>query len=598
MIIKSFRLLISALLVTLLATTPFTGTPSLQAAQATPAAPTLSEFLPDSTALYLDISTKDVNGSLEKLFSILRKADIPIPTNIFAQLDESLTEGLRMPISVEKDILSWLGDSVAIGVVVTDEMIANPYKDEAKLQPREPLGAFAASVKDNAAAKKFLTALIENFTKQGLKIDSTEITIKGKPATEYTIRLLNAKLVLADGVLFGSTDSLMADVIAGKNVLKGDTKFARTINLLPPNQGMRIWFGARLYRFQGAQNIEVFGSDPTLAGLSNTIYDLIDGIAFGLRAEGKLLAMDLVTALAPDAAEKLKAQGGQPGMLGDLLAGGLAMNTNTKPISMGLADHIPADAIGVIYSSNLAGVYNNLRGQLIAFAEIARAANPSLDTSEAQQGFERFEQGLKDGLGLDLQTDILSWLGGEFALYMTYNKTGEFALASEGQWPFESVFITNSNDPKKSQTFIDKLTDKAAEFGLKPATPGSKGVQIYTLGTQNPVRLGLGLVDNYFLVSTGTGITPAAAAVKGKQPIKAHAAWKNAVAGLPANTAALLYLDMAAINTLVVESTKTMTLEADQRTLLKLLNQFEGATAYSGLVDKTTTTASFVFITK
>jgi hypothetical protein len=226
---------------------------------------------------------------------------------------------------------------------------------------------------------------------------------------------------------------------------------------------------------------------------------------------------------------------------------------------------------------------------------------PSLNMPNVQQGFEQFEQGLKENLDLDVQADILSWLDGEFGIYMTYNKTSDIAVASKNQWPFDSTLVVSLSDPTKATSTIEKINATFSRNGIKPVTV-SDG--LYTMQGQSPLRIGYGVTQKSFVLTTGTGLLPAADAINGKDNLAAgkNPAWKNMLATLPKGYNTLLYLDLGKINSVVtplIASSKLPAKDAqDAKTLMAILNQFESAGIYSRMVDNNSGVASFELMLK
>jgi len=314
--------------------------------------------------------------------------------------------------------------------------------------------------------------------------------------------------------------------------------------------------------------------------LTENVYKIIDGVALGLRNEGKTFALDVAAVINVAEIGKIE-------QFGELYQ---SFNLTSKPLTFNLLKQIPDNALGFIYGTNLAQIYTGFKSQLAAIQNLQASMMPGLDTPEAIKGFEEFETGLKDGLDIDWQEDVLPWLTDEFALYGVYNPTSDFAVTSKNQWPFDTVFILKTTDKAKTKEVIGKLETLTGSVGLKPAKVGD-GLLSFNF-PQSAFRLGVGLVDDTLIVTSGTGILPAAEAIKGKKALGDNAVWKRTAATFPKNAAYAYYLDLTQVNGLLVAIPLGNT---DTKALLRLIGQFESAAIYStGYADGVTTSSATI----
>jgi hypothetical protein len=553
------------------------------------AATSLADLMPADTAFYFEMRTADLDGSINKVLDIVRKADIPVPANIYENIDDQLSITLKREFSVAKDLFPLLGDSLAVGVAITDEMIADPSSQAGS----QPGVLVALQIKDDAGFTKLFGELRELLQAQGIRLTSKETTYNGADATLYENRLVSVSILQAKGLLLVGTTQTVDDAIAAKSSLSKDAKFTKTINALPTNQFAKFWIGSRLYQYQAAQAAALLdnpnstpmpGQDRALE-LTNNIYKIIDGIAMGVRNDGKNFAFDVVSALNIEEASKLD-------QIGELFT---AFNTNVTPVTFKLASQIPNTALGVIYGTNLAQIYNGIKTQLTAYQNLMSSISPGLDTPEIVRGFEEFESGLKENLDIDWQADVLPWLGGEFAVYGVYNPTSDFALSSKNQWPFDSVLVIKSSDKAKTKAFVDKLESFAGAIGLKPAKVADGALSFNF--PQSAFRLGVALVDDTFVVTSGTGLLAASDGINGKGILADSAVWKRASAPFGKDAASAYFLDLTQLNAVVTKIVGDNA-PADTKILLRVLGQFESATLYSTNFKDGVTTGSAVITLK
>ncbi len=593
------------------------------------ASPSLADLMPANVALYADLRTANLDGTIGTFTGLLTKAGIAVPKNIYASIDQGLTQSLGSPITVKKDILPWLGDHIAVGVVITDAMIDSASKStpDAASQPQ---AIVIVQIKDEAAADKFLKTVLTYIGKQGLQFTTSAQTLNGNAATVYSNPLVPISLVRTQGYLVLGNAPAITDMIATLNAkkptLSADAAYQKTIGLLKPDNGAVIFFGARILQYQAAvsaHSISMMNSlsdaqaTPDLPAMSATadatsdltsiatavataeapatqsamsqtamlasLYKVYNGFALALRSDGKLLAIDFAISLNPDAMKTYYAQLGLPAD---------TLTQSGKALTGSLAAQIPSTATAVIYASNLGGIYTGVRTALVSLSKYMTSLNtmPGLNVNQTEQGFTQLEQGLQDGFNLDMKTDILSWTGGEFALYMNYDKTGDLAVSTQNQFPFDSTLLIAATDTTKAKSFVDRLNSGlTANVGIKPVTVGT---ELFTVQGQTPVRVGYGVTNDTFILSTGSGLTPASDAVKGKDTLSSgtNGVWKRAFATLPTSYSQFLYLDLTQVATylkaaVTAQPRQSSAVAAQTKQALALFDEFESAVIFSGTYD-------------
>lgn len=546
------------------------------------AATSLADLMPPDTGLYVELRTADLDGSINKVLDIVRKADIPIPKDIYAEIDAQFTKTLKRDFKITKDLYPLLGDSMAIAAIVPDEALVqrNVTDGTSRLHV-----VVAFQIKDDAGTTKLLTEIRSLLDALGMKLTSEEKTYNGAAATLYENRLMTISILQAKGLLFIGTPEAVTQVLAGKGGLGADPKFQKTKQSLPENQTLWFWVGGRFYQLQAMQSAALMDALRTpeanqqqMRDLAKNAYKIIDGIGVGLRNNGKNFAVDFAAAINVEEIKNIE-------QFSELYS---AFNLTSKPLSFDLIKQIPDTALGVIYGSNLAQIYTGFKSQLAAIQNLQSSMMPGLDTPEAIKGFDEFETGLKENLDIDFQKDVLPWLTDEFAIYGVYNPTSDFAVTSKNQWPFDTVFILKTTDKAKTREVIGKLESLTGSIGLKPAKVGD-GLLSFNF-PQSAFRLGVGLVDDKLIVTSGTGILPAAEAIAGKKSLADGAVWKRSIANFPKTAAYAYYIDLVQVSDLIAKLASAEKFHTDEKALLRLLGQFESATIYStGYADGVTT---------
>ncbi|MHB8627812.1 MAG: DUF3352 domain-containing protein [Aggregatilineales bacterium] len=557
-------------------------------------------LMPADTAVYAEVNTGKLTDSINMIVGILNKAGLPVTADqAFNHIDQGLTQALQHKVSFQTDIQPWLGDRAAFGIEINDAMIQNP---SAKTQP--PVLAIV-NVKDDAAADKFLTDTLNSIQQKGVSFTKTTDQVNGQTATLYANEFFKVTLAHLPGELaLGTTAAInnMLDVVKNnKPTLGADAKFQKTMALLKPDSNFTLFVSPSALKLAAAGYINAmrsfnFGSltgtpMPTPPALSNlmqqlNVLDVYNGIVLGLRASGKTFAFDLGESYDP---AKLSTFASQYGFS--------AADMTLQPLSGKLAAQIPSKAVGVLIGSNLGHFYQLFRKELNAFSAMpTMSARQKQQFDQIQRGLAQFEQALKSNFNLDIDQDVLSWLGGDFGLYSVLNPNGDMATLSHGQFPFDTVLIVSASDSAKAQSFVDKLNAGLPKLGITPATAGTG---LYTLPVGKQVKLGYGVSNGAFLLTTSGTLNLASAATAGTDSLSSGSTpWKNATANLPSNVTELGFLDLSQIGSYIQGITAahaSNTSNADQGTRmgLALFNEFESALFYSTAPDTGSAVASF-----
>jgi hypothetical protein len=301
--------------------------------------------------------------------------------------------------------------------------------------------------------------------------------------------------------------------------------------------------------------------------------------------DNKVLGLDFVQSINMEAMAKLYADLG--------LSENLIKNLTPKAIESTLAGQIPAKALAAVISSSLPQLYEGFKEGLSVSGKMMEGMMPGMagmprggmpDFQDIQKGFDQFEAALKAAFDLDLRQDIFSWMTGEFALYMLYNPSGSLAKMPNGQtWPFDHTLLFQTSDAAKTKSFLTKLNagiEKTAK--LKPT---SAGQDLYQIEPPDGPAIAYGLVGNTFLVTTGSGLSAASAAIKGDGVMSNETAWKNALSSMVKPTSQVWFVNFTQIVPLVKS---IVALQNDQRESTKqglaVLELLESASISGGVM--------------
>ncbi len=557
-------------------------------APAAAASPSPATFLPATTALYAEIQTTDVKGTLKSsldLFSKLSGTTIEAEM-ILAMGDQQLSQLLGRPATLEKDVLAWLGDSIGLAWIVPDVALT------ARDLMQATSGVVVISVKDDAAAEKFLTDVLAVLGRQRATFTRTpDDTVGGNKVALYTnalagVTIAQWKGVLAVGSAAGVTE--MLDTLkTNKMTLANDAKFKKVSALVKPNSLLKVIATSRLsgisMAFNSAMTRPAPGTEAAMKRLEEIMKlsaDATNGSAFALRQEGKVLSIDVAQSVDPAAQAKLMTTLGIPEL-------------KLKQPAGKIAERIPGNALAVLAWGDIEGIYKWLKGAALGFSKLMQDFMPSpfsgprIDvTKQIQDGIAQVEAMIKAAIGLDLNTDILGWMGGEFAVYMTYSKDGTLSKASRGQWPFDHTLVIQTTDKAKATTFTTKLTDwlekQLASMPVQRPNVTKKGDLIVVSGAQG--GLGYGVANDTFILTTDSGLDAAAAAARGDGILAKNPVWQNAVKAIGGTiNQPILYLNLVEIAAAAKEITSDPGRQlsardaADMQRLLNILGQFESA---------------------
>jgi hypothetical protein len=604
-----------------LGTAPATAAPHKAAVVAN------ADLLPADTAVYFDLKTGDWEKTVNFVLDTVQKVTgtRPDTSMVYGDIDRSLTQAFGRPATFEKDILSWLGDHLTVGFRVTDQQLAAIKSNSPSAQQalQSPEFLVLVQVKDDAAAQTFITDTMTAMGKTNVTFTNRTDTIGGNAATIYdqssSCTTTCGSIVLTKGLLVIGTKQSVTDMTAmindKKPTLNDDANFNKVAKALKPNNLMTLSITPRgyllyLYGIQMSMSqMRTFSSgaatpDPNADAamqksmqMAQDAISAIEGQAIAARMDGKVLALDIAQSVNMQALTKVYANYG--------MSGNLLQNLTLKPIEAKLADQIPAKALAAVVASGLPSLYDGIKEALQFSGKLSAQMTPpggrnQMDVEQISRAFDQFEAFLKLQFNLDVHDDILSWMNGEFALYMLFNPTGTLAKASRSQWPFDHVLLIQTSDAAKTTSFLAKLNaGLEANAKLKPESAGDNLFRVTVGSGTNTAEIGYGLVGNTFVVSTGTALDGAGAAVKGDGVLSGNAVWKNAQASMVKPTTQVWFVNFTEIAPLVraLVTVQGSGNRSDTKAALAALDMLESAsitTSPMGADGVTTSSAQIV----
>lgn len=435
---------------------------------------TTAQFYPEDTRIYGSISTSD--ATLDTIDGLLVRIRERMPNAGIPTIREAIDTALFQTLFIDFDgaIRPWLGDSAAFGAWDDSSVPggANALV-VVELRSRQELMDFIAGLERTAGESIFT---VED---RGDYILYTPAN--GSPTV---LALTETVAIFANresDLMFNSSSSLATH-----------PDFSSIMSQLPAPGYIGF-----MYMDTGAivrENEVIFGQfrTPGSTGFGFTILD------------GDTVAYDLVQL---------------PGYGDERFP---ALDT----LDPAFLRHIPADASFTLHATNLNATYN---GTVDTFRVIALQSG--MTEQEFDASISQFDAAVRVFLNLDLQEDVLSWMTGDYALFMTVDEEAIFSLLPQavgtatGQidmdsLPFEIGLVMDATNPAAAQQFSDAIADVVERLmGQNPATRISQqqigGANVTVISFDTPldrdnmltVELAFGTNDDVFAIGTLNAVT-------------------------------------------------------------------------------------------
>jgi len=396
----------------------------------------------------------------------------------------------------EGSIRPWLGDEVAIAMT-NFPPLSTLAMAGANDMPVDL--ALIAEVSDTAAAQEFLDLLITSPTLADVTFDPREYAgysyylINPLEPPDATVGFVDNYLVVGLG-LSAVTDVI--DTVKGAPSLAADDGFDRVYGAMPTDSALRAYVGPGLFTgiFDDPMVTIVLGQafmDPEVqtqmkalgldvsspAALQQQLVDFansIDGLGVAFHdGNGNALVMDLFAGM--DLAQLETLTGAAQEMM--------------KPVNSEIYTLLPADTLGMLAATNLAGVWDRM-------VEVASITDPT-----TVQDVVTIEREIETRLGQSLD-DVLSWMRGSYVIGVLDNP--DYDPTNEKELPVDLLVIFEATDLDKAQMTLDSVTSlvemEAPEVTIGASTAGD--VEITTFETENG-EIQAALVDGYMVLSLG-----------------------------------------------------------------------------------------------
>lgn len=494
---------------------------------------TLAKYYGADAPLFATFRTDDAYlQSLDTLLEAL-KAKLPAESRPAQRLTDLLNDLARQAKAEDfrTSIRPWLGDSIAVGI---------PSLDVLKNTPSYNQPLFALSVHDREAAKKFWEKLVNSNS------GSSKFAFEDKDG--YSLMLAEKDNPARGGLLI-SDDVLLLGVADLESVYKNtastlatSAKFTDTLALLP-EKGYDGLLYLDLGQILAATNR---GSEVGLR--PEQISHLLDAQVYGLTLQdNRTLILDIVT---------------KAGDLTPLRQAEITL-PQLNPVDPSFAAYIPADASLVLHSTSLKGLYELL---LAAGRMNSRATGDSFE-----KNLEQARLGIRGLLGLNLENDIVNWMTGDYAAFVSFDANGLFDSLRHSvgngnqvvftQLPFEFGLVVKATDPAKAKAFASALHKflprqfaKQRDLKITQAKIGGVDASIITFQAEMsptnkvPVNVVVAANDKVFVVATRKS---AEAILTGAPGLDTSPAFKAAGQYLLNNATSVWYADTNAFSTIL-----------------------------------------------
>ncbi len=396
----------------------------------------LAAYMPADTALYVGVRTDDafigeLDGLIGAIINRLPPAASPGPFSLRAALDAGI--GDLMPGGTfQSAVRNWLGDTAALGVVSLDTQ----FDDDPSNDEDVPV-IFAVAVTDRAALEAFIERVAGG---------RVEVTTAGS----YTV--FRSTVEGEEGVIMvGDSVALMPIFVPVEVMVSGfastlaeDEAFTGAFQPLPEDAyNVLVYVEGTV--IAAAQRRELRGLVGRAQRLNALAGAAPSDVAIGFTTlDGRVLTMDVAVQMDLEA-----------------MAGAGLTLPSTTPVDFAFARHIPAEAQYVIHATDLWSGYQALLQNIRAIAEMQGD-----DPDEFDSGLNFVMLAIKGALGLDLEEDVLSWMTGDFALFLSGDRAffdriydDPVAAMALETLPVDFGFVVEATDPAAARNVFAQLSD-------------------------------------------------------------------------------------------------------------------------------------------
>jgi hypothetical protein len=561
------KMRLQKLIVWLIVLTVFTGFSLRSTAQDD--TESLARLIPNTANLYMELATDDVEGTLIQGLTMLSTVapaldlNIPIEPNMILQLlDLELSRVLMYNFSIENDVLSWLGDKVAI---------STEYIDGYSILSGDTL--FVAEIKNRDRAIRFLEDIFQLEVLNLPPVTRFDDEINGEPIAIFSVSIEDyyrtipfAIVVTTDTLMIGTNQSIANtyDVLRGSNPsLATDTGFSQLIGTLRPNSTAKLYINSR-----ALLTLNEFDSEYMPQSWKSLLGD-INGVAMGISADNTAWVLELLSDIPPSA-------------LSNVIS--YIPDFNINPTTTSISSQVPDRTMAIMMWSDISGIFQFVRETT---PNLAPLLAPLSGASEREfesfiyQYFEMLdEEASYYGINLD---DFLSWIDGEFATYLYFNPQSDLRCESE-YFLFDQGFILNIEDRLRATFGITAFNNfiTSGYYNRDEYTTIENGIFALESGW-NGSQVIWGMLDNNVVINNGSALPHIRSTINGTSPsLATNPIWIRANSDFPSSgRLPILFINLLevqnALNLLNLNDRDVRDVQA----LIGLTEPFESASLYA-----------------
>ncbi len=547
---------------------------------ASPAANSTMKVMPATTLMFASLHTRP-----DKLPNFNVVSEAWKGSKEAKQIESGLELALMQTgFNWEDDIRPWLGDRISLGVI--DVGSVQPADAALSSLPQAQLPGIVVAVQtiDRAKSDAFLANLRKELEKQTdnpyatvtvqddtyrgipvvyLKSESGGDTRISMPAVEPAYATINDTIVFA--LSYDALKKAIDASIDGTNLTQS-ANFNNTMGALPAEHLAAYYVDIPAYVNATAQQAaaqkdlmnDAFKDmpDPSKQMYEQMLKDQevrLQAMAETAKAVG---GMGVTMSYEPSGVRFDTALQIEPSRLPE--AQRQLYEANLKPISGKIPETMPTSTFLLLNSKNLAGVLKPLFDPALPnpynlFSGSNMALGSLFARDELTQPLKEFQQ----RLGLDLNTDVIGLLDGEYAVtLMSTPKEQSDARPGSINPPLEFALIFESSDVNRLASNVEKVL-QAALAEAPGTTTLQKTDRGYTvLIERDEPMLAYGVIDGRFVIGTSPD-TLAAIDDADRAPLTADANYKSATTLLPGTRTNIGYLNFAPLLEMVADGMGT-----------------------------------------
>ncbi|GEM_PF-2801611 len=447
-----------------------------------------------ASANLLNLTPEKLNRVIKPFSDVLSEADIEDSESGLKEIDKQLDD--KYGFTLTDDVLPWVGKSAAIGVF---DLQMDSY---GSVEKSKIIAAVAA--RDKKAADEFIVKLvdgIENY--EDVSFDESEyegVTIYSVSEDYYEMALCRYK----GFVLFSSDEDTLKDTIDLKKAdsMASNADYKAMLSQLPKDRALAFYIN-------NTDLIEAL-SDSISYGSGSSITDTLEGW------KGSAMSVAIVDAgLQIDSATAYDTENLDEDMKVMLEESGL----ESKAVSL-----LPEDTVAFISGTHLDLTW--------------KAISVSLAGMGDEIGYEEAMNEFEDVAGFNLDSDLMAYLDGDYAISIFPSNDGMLADNAGVNLGFVGLIGTSQQDAITDT--MDKLADALEEDAYLTVDKSSFGDgQLYEL---SDVGGAFAIRDNY--LGLGSSESVLGDVYDKESSIKDNPRYQEMLKSVPSGMAPVVFVDV------------------------------------------------------